>query len=229
MKNILKKFAPVFALIIALTMCFAIAGCNKEEEKTMQEYFAEYLGLDSQYGEIELPSCVKPRISHFEKENGYAPRVWLCLTALEMDDSDLYAWLKTSVDEKKSDLKGIGDKVVAYANSKNWNNNYYLYISFRYGTDDVETIYDYEKEKLYVPNCDHYYLEMYEKFGTCSDYAIKDMTGGADWLVSKGLGEYKHGKFELFYSFDNSPLVSMRVWCYDGKFTIRDASKSTMF
>ncbi len=227
MKNLLKKLSPLFALIMALTMCFAIAGCNKEKETTIQEDFAAYLGLDSQYGEIELQSGIKPHVSRLEKEDGYGSRVWLCLTSVVMEDSDLYSWIASSVDEKKSDLKGVGDKVVAFANSKNWNNNYYLYISFQYGTDEVETIYDYEKEKLYVPNCDHYYLKMYEKFGSCNDYAIKDMTGGADWLVSQGLGEYKHGKFELFYS--NSPLVSMRVWCYDGDFTIRDANKSTAF
>lgn len=227
MKNLLKKFIPVFALIMALTVCLSFVGCNKEEEKTIQEDFAEYLGLDSQYGEIELKSGIKTHISRFEKENGYAPKVWLCLTSVVMEDSDLYSWIASSVDEKKSDLKGVGDKVVAFANSKNWDNNYYLYISFNYDIE-VETIYDYEKEKLYVPNCDHYYLEMYEKFGTCSDYRIKDMTGGADWLASKGLGEYKHGKFELFYS-SNSPLVSMHIWYNDGTFTIRDTSKSTMF
>lgn len=226
MKKTTKLFCAVLAIILASLLCSMLVACG-DEEKTIQEDFAEYLGLDSQYGEIELKSGIKTHISRFEKENGYAPKVWLCLTSVVMEDSDLYSWIASSVDEKKSDLKGVGDKVVAFANSKNWDNNYYLYISFNYDIE-VETIYDYEKEKLYVPNCDHYYLEMYEKFGSCSDFAIKDMTGGADWLVSKGLGEYKHGKFELFYS-SNSPLVSMYIWCNDGKFTIRNTEKSKAF
>lgn len=225
MKKIVKLIASALSLCLLLSLCVGLVGCGKEE-KTMQEEFAEYLGLDSQYGGIQLQSGITPHIFFFEKENGYAPRVWLCLDAGSVDDGKLYSWLTSSVDKKKSDLKGVGDKVVAFANSKNWNNNYYLYISLSYDSE-VETIYDYEKEKLYVPNCDHYYLEMYEKFGSCNDYTIKDMTGGADWLVSKGLGEYKHDKFELFYS--NSPLVSMTIWCKDGKFSIRDTKKSTEF
>ncbi len=222
MKKSAKLVCIALTITLALVLCFGLVACNK----TIQEEFAKYLDLDSQYGEIELESGIEPYVFYFEKESGNAPRVWLCLNAEIEDDETLYAWLTSSVDKKKSDLKETGDKVVAFADSQKWSNNYYLYVSLKYDTD-VETIYDYETGKLYVPNCDHYYLEMYEKFGSCSDSEIKDMPGGADWLVSKGLGEYKHGKFELFHL--DSPLVSMTIWCKDGKFSKLNESKSTAF
>ena len=217
MKNLFKK--------IAIILTLAFVGCT-DKEKTMQEEFAEYLGLDSKYGEIELKSGLATHIFFFEKEDGYQKRVWLNINISDTDKA-LYDWLKLSIADKKSDLKAVGDKVISFAKEKNWSNNYYLYISFSYELG-VETIYDYEKDKLYVPKCDNYFIEMYEAFKSCSDYKIKDMQGGADWLVSKGLGEYKHGEFELYYS-SKSPLVSMTIWCSDGKFRISDTDKSIAY
>lgn len=227
MKNFMKKIAVALTLIMAFALCFAFIGCG-EEEKTNQEEFAEYLGLSSQYGEIELKSGVKTHLYSLEKENGYQYRVWVGITNVaNNNDKALYDWLKSSVSNKKTDLKEVGDKVVSFAKDKNWNNNYYLYVTFEYDLN-VQTVYDYETDKIYIPTCDKYFIEMYDNFKSCNDYAIKDMQGGADWLVSKGLGEYKHGEFELFYS-SKSPLVSMTIWCKDGKFRINDTNKSTAY
>ena len=104
------------------------------------------------------------------------------------------------------------------------NNNYYLYVTMSYGAD-TQTIYDYEKEKLYIPNVDNVFIEMYDKFKTCSYWDIKENKAGTDWLVSKGIGTYKHGEYEHNYS----ALDSMSIWCYEGKFSIRNTDKSSVY
>ena len=125
---------------------------------------------------------------------------------------------------QKDDLKEIGDKVVAYAKTNSWDNDYYLYVTFSYGTT-TQTIYDYETGKIYIPNVDNLYVEMYEQFGTFSDYEVEKLSDGTDWLASKGLGKYKHGEYEN----NSDALDSMYIWCYKGKFSIRNSDKSTAY
>lgn len=228
MKNFMKKIAITLSLIMTLALCFAFVGCG--DKKTIRQQFADYLGLNSEFGEIELKSGTKTHIFFFEQEDGYQHRAWLDIqydTRANNGDKKLYDWLKLSTADKKNDLKLVGDKVIAFAKEKQWSNNYYLYITFQYEIE-VQTVYDYETDKIYIPNCDAYFIEMYDNFKSCNDYAIKDMKGGADWLVSKGLGEYKHGEFELFSTL-KSPLTSMTIWCSDGKFRINDTNKSTSY
>lgn len=226
MKYFWKRIAVALTLIMTFTLCFMLAGCG-EKEKTEQEKFSEYLELDSKYGTIKLDSGTKVHLWYLEKESDYPNRVWVSLnynTGEYNGYSGLYEWLKLSVEQKKKDLKIVGEKVVSFAKSNGWNNNYYLYVTISYGVH-TQTIYDYEKEKLYVPNVDNIFLEMYEKFNTCSYWDIKDDKAGTDWLVSKGIGTYKHGEYEHNYS----ALDSMSIWCYDGKFSIRDTNKSTAY
>ena len=88
MKNILKKFIPIFALVMALTISLSIAGCNKEESLTAREQAIYQLVLDASY-KFKNPSSVRvvsgmvtfdeanaensdKEFSNFELQRGYA-------------------------------------------------------------------------------------------------------------------------------------------------------------
>lgn len=227
MKNFLKKLSPLFAFIMTLTLCCGLVGCG-EEKTSFQEKFADYLKLDSKYGTISLESGIKTHLWHFEKELESPNRVWFHLNYDKEENGGwetLYNWILSSVQSKKNDLQIIGDKVVKFAKESGWSNNYHLYISLCYNNANCEVHYDYETDEIYIPKCDDLYIEMYEKFNLCSRYEIENTEKGQEWLVSKGLGFYKHGEFGTYVG----ALESMYIWCYEGEFSIGNREKSNVY
>ena len=229
MKNLLKKLSPLFALVMAFMMCCSLVACGQEEKTSFQEEFADYLKLDSKNGTIILESGIKTHLWHFEKELEYPNRVWLHLNYNTEENGGwrvLYNWIQSSVQSKKTDLQAIGDKVVQFAKESGWSNDYYLYISLCYNNANCEVHYDYETDEIYIPKSDDLFIEMYDKFNSCSLYEIEDTEKGQEWLVSKGLGFYKHGEFEFrnYYA-----LESMYIWCYEGEFSIGQREKSNVY
>ncbi len=220
----MKKILCILLAILLIPTTLAFVGCDKQEEKTLEEQFAIYHNLEEKVRKINLKSGTLATVMTLEKVSGYPSKVVMSLDNLFTKDADLYIWLKSSVENKKKDLKAVGDMVIDFAKANSWNNNYDLYISFSYDTN-TETIYDYETEKLYVPNVDMIFIEMYEKFGVCSTYSVKSKNGGIDWLVSKELGEIKHGEYENDYE----ALDSMYIYCYGGEFSIRNRNLSTAY
>ncbi len=213
----MKKILCVLLAILLIPATLAFVGCG---EKTLQEKFAKYYGSNDEFLEINLGG-VNANLFSFEKSTDYPSNV---LVELIPTDENLCKWVDLSISQKKQGLKRVGDMVIAFAKSESWNNNYNIYITFEYDSS-VQTIYHYETDTLYVPNCEDIFIEMKEKFGTCRAYEVEKKNGGVDWLVSKGLGEIKHGEYDSFYN----ALESMTITCYDGEFKIRNRNLSTAY
>ena len=68
MKNLLKKLSPLFALVVAYTMCCALVGCNKEEEKEF-EFTDEVLAkIDDESLSREILQYCNDFYANFQKE-----------------------------------------------------------------------------------------------------------------------------------------------------------------
>lgn len=68
MKNLLKKLSPLLALVMVFTMCCAIAGCNKEEEKEF-EFTDEVLAkIDDESLSREILQYCNDFYANFQKE-----------------------------------------------------------------------------------------------------------------------------------------------------------------
>lgn len=232
MKNPLKKLTAIFALLVAFTMCFSLAGCNKEKEKTMQEDFAEFYSEknqeNSEYLFLKTKSGAQIWNISFEKEEASKPRV---VIDFEFDSSytetaeykkNMYNYICQSTSQIKSDLKGLGDMVVEYAKEKKWDNNYYLYVVLSLYEYHNDFVYNYETDTLYVPKKLSVVKEMYKNFSTFYQPDIAKMDGGTEWLVSKELGTIKHGEYEGDYD----ALESYSVWISQGKFVTTDIKLS---
>ena len=88
--------------------------------------------------------------------------------------------------------------MISYAKDNNWNNNYYLYVTFE--GDYVTFVYDYEMDTLWIPNNIDTYKRMYEKFDTLAISDIAKTEKGKEFLVDNNLATIKHNEVEISYS-----------------------------
>lgn len=109
---------------------------------------------------------------------------------------EVYKWLQLSIDERKADLRECAELVIKYAQDNNWKNDYYLYVNLTdiYGACSI--IYDYEKDEIWIPNCENTFIEMYEKFNTFYTKNLEETQDGIDFLVDKNLAYIKHNQVE---------------------------------
>jgi len=109
---------------------------------------------------------------------------------------EVYKWLQLSIDERKADLRECAELVIKYAQDNNWKNDYYLYVNLTdiYGVCSI--IYDYEKDEIWIPNCENTFIEMYEKFNTFYEKDLEETQDGIDFLVDNNLAYIKHNQVE---------------------------------
>ena len=218
----MKKFLTVFCMIFVLLCGITLGGCTDDKELTLTEDFAQYYEesnvSDSKYLHLKTSSGATLWNISFNKEENSAPKV---IVDWEFDfsdkttkDKDKYKFITQKPQAIKNEMKAIGDKVVQFAKARQWNNNYYLYITISIESFEFDFVYDYEKDKLYSPKQLPIVIEMYEKFSTFYQKDIANMQGGVDWLVANGLGEMKHGE----YNSKLYGLQSYSVWISQGKF-----------
>lgn len=208
MKSLLKKFSIWVVALLSVVLAFSFVGCS--DEKDLQSEFAEYLTLDKKNGTYLMSSETEVSLFSFEKTDDALPK--FCIE-FNIEYKPLYDWLKLSNETRKADLKAVAIFAQSFITSKDWSNKCQIYISVVYDPG-TQSIYDLTKDKLYVPNCDSIFLEMYETYSTCSLSKVKEMPSGSDWLTSRNIRS-------------SSDLESMWVYINEGTLKISGESKST--
>lgn len=109
---------------------------------------------------------------------------------------EVYKWLRLSINERKADLRECAELVINYAQNNNWQNDYYLYVDLAYIYGGCNIIYDYEKDEIWIPDCENTFIEMYEKFNTFYEKDLEETQKGIDFLVDNNLAYIKHNQVE---------------------------------
>lgn len=208
MKSLLKNFSIWVVALLSVVLAFSFVGCS--DEKDLQSEFAEYLTLDKKNGTYLMSSETEVSLFSFEKTDDALPK--FCIE-FNIEYKPLYDWLKLSNETRKTDLKAIAILAQNFITSKDWSNKCQIYISVIYDPG-TQSIYDLTKDKLYVPNCDSIFSEMYETYSTCSLSKVREMPSGSDWLTSRNIR-------------NSSDLESMWVYINEGALKISGESKST--
>lgn len=199
-----QKFYMRFPAILLLTVfLISLAACSSESnDKNLKEAFAEFQS-DKCNGDVFYTSRgTEMVISELAKEVSDSPKV--VFTVFIGNEGNIYEqeyqWMNLTPDEKKADLKECGEMVIEYANSQNWDNDYYLYITTSgLYAPDCDVVYDYENNWLYVPEVEETYIEMYNQFDTLSESTISETQAGRTFLIENGLAHEQHGEIEIDY------------------------------
>lgn len=136
----------------------------------------------------------KQKISEVSEHPKVILRVYLGNETKNQDE--VYNWLQLSIDERKADLKECAELVIKYAQNNNWKNDYYLYVYLANIYGGCNIIYDYEKDEIWIPNCENTFIEMYEKFNTFYKKDLEETQDGIDFLVDNNLAYIKHNQVE---------------------------------
>lgn len=112
------------------------------------------------------------------------------------NQDEVYNWLQLPIKERKADLRECAELVIKYAQNNNWKNDYYLYVDLANVYGGCNIIYDYEKDEIWIPNCENTFIEMYEKFNTFYKKDLEETQDGIDFLVDKNLAYIKHNQVE---------------------------------
>lgn len=208
MKSVLRKLSTIVVTALSFILAFSFAGCSGE--KDLQSEFAEYLSLDNKNGTYSMSSATEVNLFSFEKSDDALPK--FCIE-FNIEEKPLYGWLNLSNETRKADLKTIATLAQNFVVSKEFSDRCQIYVSVIYNPG-TQTIYDLNKDKLYVPNCDSIFSEMYATYSTCSLSKVKGMPSGPDWLANRNIKS-------------SSDLESMWVHISDGTLKISDETKST--
>ena len=170
-------FKKITLMILCCTLGFTITACG--DKMTEREKFTSFLGEEGTV--IRSKSGIDMCVVSLDKENSSTPKVVIQISPNESLYTQTYNWMCLSATEQKEDLKDFGDKVISYAKEENWDNDYYLYVSFI--CSDISIVYDYEMDTLWIPNNIDAYKEMYEKFSTLAKSKLTETEEGQNFLV----------------------------------------------
>lgn len=210
MKSILRKLSIIVITTLSAVLILSFAGCTDPDSKDLQSEFAKYLSLDKKNGIYTMDSETKVSLFSFEKTDDALPK--FCIE-FNIEDKPLYDWLNLTNEERKSDLKAVAVSAQNFIVSKDYSNRCQIYVSVIYNPG-TQSIYDLNKDKLYVPNCDDIFSEMYETYSTYSLSKVREMPSGSDWLATHNIK-------------NSGDLESMWVYVSDGALKISGESKST--
>ena len=205
-----KKRMLLFLLYLA-----TVSLCSCSADKDMKEDFVDYYG--EQLSDYIFSTSSNTEIvigSLYKEENSSNKKVVLSIYigGNSNVESKTYKWLQLSPEDRKTELKECGDMVLEYAQDKNWSNDFYLYINASNIYDGCSIVYDYEKDEIWIPDCENTFLEMYQKFGTFYKRELEENQEGIDFLIKNDLAYMKHNQVE----YGNN--LSYTVYVSDGKF-----------
>lgn len=132
--------------------------------------------------------------------------------ASDKTENTTYQWLQHSHDERKTELRQCANLVIDFAKSEGWKNDYYLYVEITNIYDSCSIVYDYERDSIYIPNCEEVFIDMYKDFGTFSKKDLSETPTGKNFLIEKGLATIKHNEIE----YNN--IFSYTVFITNGEF-----------
>ena len=190
-KKILKR---TMLILLCFLISSAITACG--DKMTEREKFTSFLGEEGTV--IRSKSGIDMCVVSLDKENSSTPKVVIQISPNESLYTQTYNWMCLSATEQTEDLKDFGDKVISYAKEENWDNDYYLYVSFI--CSDISIVYDYEMDTLWIPNNIDTYKEMYEKFNTLAKSKLTETEEGQNFLVENNFATIKHNEVEMSHS-----------------------------
>ena len=222
----MRKYILGILVLCSFLCVILISGCssNSDDYKTS---FLSYYESDFEKYTFYTSDGTEMWVLDFEKEDvSHNARVVLSLVVGISDDELKYQWFLKTPDKRKAILRECSELVIDYAKTNNWNNDYYLYISVDQTNESSScySIYDYEKDEVWIPDTENVYTDMYQKFETFSQSKIADMDGGADFLVENGFATLKHGELET-----NHATNSYKVSILDGAFKEYGKEKSSCY
>lgn len=204
------KFYKKLVMIFITSLLFVIfSSCSSNEN--LKEDFIDY--YQEQLNDYTLTTTLNTEvvIVGLDKEHSTDnPRIVLNIGigGNSKTSEQTCQWLQSSPDERKADLKECGDMVTKYAQDNNWSNDYYLYVMVSNIYDGCSIVYDYEQDKIYIPNCENTFLEMYQKFGTFYKKELEETQEGIDFLVENNLAYIKHNQIEYRNIFSYTVFIS---------------------
>lgn len=211
----------IIGIVLAVILCLGAVGCSNSQSNKDKfvKYIKENYESNDNIGRVVLPSGYKLTSGLFsiEKEkDSYLPKVVIGYDIFPSDDN----FYLQGFDKIKEDMKFIGDMAISYADSQNWDNDYYLYVQIYIPWTADNLVYDYELEALYAPEDYSKRINLYKEFGSFYVDDVAEMDGGMEYLIENRFGVIKHGKFEKLRSvFDLGPNVFIDD---DGKFQSRE-------
>lgn len=214
------KIKRLFLIVICLTALTNLCACNSSNKDLKSDFLGYYSDEFEKYI-FHTPNGTEMYVVNLEKESVKDnPKVILNLIVGLTDDELKYQWLQKTPDERNAELKYCANLVIEYAKSSGWKNDYYLYIvvdetNETYGYD---TVYDYERDTIYIPNTENIIIQMYEQFGTLGRSKISETQDGVDFLLDNGFVTLKHNEIEIQYH-----SRGYTVYILDGVF--KDSSK----
>ena len=209
MKSMLKKLLIVTSATLSAVLTLSFAGCT-DNDNSLQVEFAKYLSLDKKNGTYAMSSETKVSLFSFNMTDDALPK--FCIE-FNIEDKSLSEWLKLSNEKRKADLKVIAVSAQSFIVSKDYSNLCQIYVSVIYNPG-TQSIYDLNKDTLYIPNCDNIFSEMYKTYSTCSLSEVRERPTGPDWLANRNIK-------------GSSDLESMWVYVNNGALKISGESKST--
>lgn len=216
--------------ILLIIFCFAIltilCSCNSSNRDLHSDFLNYYSDKFEKYI-FHTPNGTEMYVLNLEKENiEHNPKVILHLSIGLTDDELKYQWLQKTPDKRKTELQYCANLVIDYAKNSGWKNDYYLYVvadetNEGYGYDMV---YDYEQDKIYIPNSESIIIQMYEQFGTFDKSKILDIKDGKNFLLQNGFVTLKHNEIETQYT-----SRGYTVYILDGEFKESFKKDSTVY
>ncbi len=181
---------PLLILLAGLAAVVLLASCGEVDHDAEFCTFLEERGGSTI---VELPSGCNTLSAFLILEcerSDYAPKV--VLSWLRLDPLPEYALDQEVV---RTDLRHLGDLVVAFADASGWSNDYYLYVA---GGDLITWTftYDYEEEVLYIPGNYELLCQIVSDFGTLDFEDLASAPGGREFLLENGFARLRHGKLE---------------------------------
>lgn len=209
MNKIYQKF-----LIYATTFAFSLFLCGCKNDKNNKNDFLdssyEFLKTDSAFFDyyndedeiIEIDNMRFDLMSIKKEQNTSCSMVVMTIVIDGTSESiyqNKYDFIKKTDEEKFDVLKEVGDLLVDFAKSQEWDNDYYLYIDLE-RVPENDYVYDYEENVLYKPNNEELYINMYEKFQTFDKDELTKSQEGIDFLINNKMATYKHNELDIDYT-----------------------------
>lgn len=210
----LSKIVLAF-LVLSLILCGCTSTTNGDLKEAFGEHFPEQITDDHFLSEGNIHLYVRSLLKERTSSN---PRVVLSLSPHEDDSQKIYDWLTRPISERKQELRSCADMVIEFAKSQGWSNDYYLYVvvSSVYHIEGA-IVYDYEKDEIWIPNCEDIFLSMYEQFHTFSKWDIAETEEGREFISRSGLGFTKHNEIEYRIIFYYKAYISEGEFISYGK------------
>lgn len=197
--------------LLLLLFLILFTGCEKKE-KDYRLDFTKFIESDKFNYDMKMPSGVEVEPSNFniDKKNNIVG------VNLNLENKE---WEFMEYSNMKLDMIYIGNIVIQYLDSENFNNDYDLYIVFRgILSEQIHYTYNYETDELLIPIKHQEYIDLCRQFGTDSIETIVQHPLGLEKVIDYGFGKIKHNKFEK----ERSPLYSIYILWLGDYFSFTD-------